>query len=121
MEQEARMGEIKNEGNCVALYHRVYAHEGFEHAAKILFDLVRAAQDQAPNKPRQLFLDIDGHRNTKGGFDADMAELQTEFLATFLLPFLTVAHTPLLDGVRNPNQRNDLPQELIFRPAGRPL
>ena len=64
----------------VALYHVVYAHEGFTEAANALFELVKRAQEQWPGKRRRLYLDIEGHRNSDGGFDADMLELQSEFL-----------------------------------------
>lgn len=34
--------------------------------------LVYAAEKKEPGKPRTLYLDIDGHRNAQGRFDADM-------------------------------------------------
>jgi hypothetical protein len=71
---------------AVALYHCVYAHEGFEQSAQRLFQLVHDAQQQHPGKKRVLYLDIDGHRTSEGGFDADMFELQDEFLLGFLRP-----------------------------------
>lgn len=56
----------------VALYHRVMRRENFEKAAKDLVSLVYAAEKKEPGKPRTLYLDIDGHRNAQGRFDADM-------------------------------------------------
>ena len=56
----------------VALYHRVLRRENFEKAAKDLVSLVYAAEKKDPGKPRILYLDIDGHRNAQGRFDADM-------------------------------------------------
>ena len=53
----------------VALYHRVMRWENFEKAAKDLVSLVYAAEKK---EPRTLYLDIDGHRNAQGRFDADM-------------------------------------------------
>ena len=50
----------------VALYHRVMRW------AKDLVSLVYAAEKKEPGKPRTLYLDIDGHRNAQGRFDADM-------------------------------------------------
>lgn len=95
-----------------AIYHRVFKQEKFEKAAADIFKLVRAAQEKFPNGPRHLYLDIDGHKNRKGGFDEDMYELQRHFILGFLFPFLTEVHCPLYD-VKNPNtQRNDLPDEL---------
>ena len=56
----------------VALYHRVMRRENFAKAAKDLVSLVYAAEKKEPGKPRTLYLDIDGHRNAQGRFDADM-------------------------------------------------
>ena len=53
----------------VALYHRVMRRENFEKAAKDLVSLVYAAEKKEPGT---LYLDIDGHRNAQGRFDADM-------------------------------------------------
>ena len=39
---------------------------------RILVSLVYAAEKKEPGKPRTLYLDIDGHRNAQGRFDADM-------------------------------------------------
>ncbi len=96
----------------VALYHRVMRRENFEKAAKDLVSLVYAAEKKEPGKPRTLYLDIDGHRNAQGRFDADMLELQKGFGLRFLLPFLTEVHFPLIsDRNKNP-QRNDVPERL---------
>jgi hypothetical protein len=104
---------------AVALYHRVYPEESFEVAARVLWDLVRRAEQDHPGTPRTLYLDIEGHRNDQGGYDSDMFELQQNFLLGFLLPFLTEAHLPLGLSVRNPRaQRGDLPDELMITPAG---
>jgi hypothetical protein len=88
----------------VAIYHVVFPHEGFEDAGRALFQLVRRAQAAKPGRRRMLFLDIEGHRHADGGFDADMRELQQEFLFDVLAPFLTEAHCPLLT-LRNPVTR----------------
>ena len=96
----------------VSLYHVVRSRENFETAAKALLDLVRAAIDRSPDEPRHLFLDIDGHRNSEGGFDHDMFELQQNFLIGWLMPFLSEATFPL-GNVGNPKPlRNDLPEVL---------
>jgi hypothetical protein len=97
----------------IAIYHVVYREEGFEQAARMLFELVRRAEQTHPGKPRMLFLDIEGHRNEKGGYDHDMLELQTDFILGFLMPFLTEASMPLPGHVKNSKpQRSDLPDEL---------
>ena len=96
----------------VALYHRVLRRENFEKAAKDLVSLVYAAEKKEPGKPRTLYLDIDGHRNAQGEFDADMLELQEEFGLRFLLPFLTEVHFPLISARNKNPQRNDVPDRL---------
>ena len=72
----------------LALYHRVYRRENFEKAAKDLFGLIQKAQKDNPNMERVMYVDIDGHRNEAGGFDADMRELQIEFGTSMLLPYV---------------------------------
>jgi hypothetical protein len=62
-------------GKAIALYHAVYAHEGFEDAARAILEITRKAAQEYPGQPRLLYVDIDGHRNAKGGFDSDMYEL----------------------------------------------
>jgi len=79
--KEAR---IKSGRDAVALYHVVYEHEGFDESAQNLFKLVQSAQSVKPGKKRMLYLDIEGHRNSEGGLNADMFELLNEFLLGFL-------------------------------------
>jgi hypothetical protein len=103
---------------AAALYHVVYAHEGFEEAATALFGLVRNAEQAQPGKRRVLHLDIEGHRNPQGGYDTEMLELQRDFVLGFLSPFLAEAHLPLLGHVTNPRpQRNDIPDDLVIKLA----
>jgi hypothetical protein len=73
--------KLESNDRAVAIYHVVYSHEGFEESVQILFNLVQRAQRVMPGKLRQLYLDVEGHRNSEGGFDADMTELQTVFFA----------------------------------------
>jgi hypothetical protein len=114
--QETRTGKRPNDRD-VALYHVVLPHEGFEDAARALFRLVRRAQNVNPGVRCMLFLDIEGHRQPDGQFDADMRALQQEFLFDVLAPFLTEAHCPLV-VLRNPHpQDDDLPEDLIIEPA----
>lgn len=101
----------------VALYHRIYARESFEKAAQDLFEMIQRTAKQFPGRPRTLYLDIDGHRNSKGGFDTDMFELQSNFLPQILAPFLTEMHIPLGAFQNSKPQRDDLPDRLdILRP-----
>jgi len=110
-----RRSRTTEDDRDVALYHVVYAHEGFEESAQALFALVRRAQTVRPGKRRRLFLDIEGHRTSDGNFDADMLELQNTFLAEFLAPFLCEVHCPLVT-LKNPRtQDDDIPDELIIQ------
>jgi hypothetical protein len=102
-------------GRAVALYHLVYPHEGFDEAAQALFKMVQQAQKLQPNKPRLLFLDIDGHRNDQAGFDVDMVELQTHFIAGFLARFLTKFICPLISAKNEKMQDNDIPETLYIQ------
>jgi hypothetical protein len=99
----------------IALYHVVYRHETFEDAATMLFKLVQGAQKTYPNKRRVLYLDIEGHRNSQGGFDSDMFELQQDFLIGCLGRFLSEFHCPLINA-RNPKEQdNDIPPFLVIQ------
>jgi len=100
------------EEKLITLYHRVMKRENFETAAKDLFDLLIAAQKKFPNKPRVLYVSIDGHRNAAGGFDEDMLELQKEFGRGFLAQFFTEVHFPLISDKNKEKQNNKIPDEL---------
>lgn len=96
----------------IVLYHRVMRRENFEKAANDLFDLLKSAQVKSPNTDRVLYVDIDGHKNSKGGFDDDMFELQKEFGIGFLGKYFKEIHFPLIE-FKNPNpQCNDIPKRL---------
>ena len=101
----------------IILYHRVMRRENFEKATRDLFDLLKTAQVKSPNIDRILYVDIDGHKNSKGGFDHDMFELQQDFGIGFLGKFFSEVHFPLINFI-NPNpQCNNIPAGLsIFSP-----
>lgn len=101
----------------ICLYHRIMRRENFETAANDLFSMVLNAQKKFPNKPRVLYLDIDGHRNSQGGFDADMLELQKEFGMEFLLQYFTEIHFPLVSVKNTKGQNNDIPEGLVIKNA----
>ncbi len=113
MEQRQK-SKIESGANAIALYHVIYKHEGFEESAQNLFKLVKNAQRRCPDKKRMLYLDIEGHRVEDGGFDADMLELQKEFLLGFLSAYLSEIHCPLVDGTNPKPQENDIPPTLIL-------
>lgn len=102
----------KLRSKTVALYHVVFEDENFEISAQILIDLIRNAEKLNPGQPRRLYLDIEGHRNSKGGFDQDMYELLVNFVTEFLSQWLSSAFTPLASIEFNHAQRNDPPEEL---------
>lgn len=97
----------------IALYHRVTPEDTFEVTAQMLFDLLLKAVAAHPGQPRSLYLDIEGHRNDAGGFDPDMFELQKDFLIGHLGEYLSEIRTPLYH-VKNPNQVDDLPEDLVI-------
>ena len=107
--------KLQDDHRAVALYHVVYRHEGFEEAAQTLFTLVKDAQARFPDRRRMLFVDIEGHRNEQGGFDADMIELQTDFLVGFLGPYLSEVHCPLARATNPKGQNNAVPDSLTVR------
>lgn len=92
----------------IALYHVVYENETFEDAANAIIELLVNAQKTKPDCPRFLFLDIDGHRNSAGGFNHDMFELMKDFILGNLMKYFTEVSLPIIK-VRNPGlQRNDI-------------
>ena len=106
--------KLVTDDRAVALYHVVYAKEGFDEAARALFGLVQLAEQRAPGKDRILYLDIDGHRNSEGEFDADMLELQQEFLVGFLGPYLSEINAPLINARKQGKQLNDIPETFVI-------
>jgi len=74
-----------------------------------IYKLIKGAQKSQPDKPRKLFLDIDGHRNEAGGFDNDMFELICNFLLEAMVKYLTEISCPMY-SISNPNKQiNDIP------------
>lgn len=99
-----------------ALYHRIFESDTFEDAVEKIWQLVRHAQILRPGAPRVLYLDIDGHRNSEGGFDEDMYELQKDFVLGAIGRYIKAAHMPLF-SVRMPGpQLNDLPDDFYVVP-----
>ena len=108
-----------NFDNTVSIYYVVEPDTTFEQAALEVFALVKEAQERYPDWPRALYLDIQGHRGSFGGFDADFFEFQQEFLLGAIGPFLTAVDLPLTGGLINPEpQRNDLPDRLRIADEG---
>lgn len=101
---------IEAEPKGICLYHVVRRSEGFDESARTLFELVQRAAEKFPGRKRYLFLDIDGHRNPVGGYDAEMFELQNEFILGFLGKYLTEITTPMYKA-RPENQQQQEPPE----------
>ncbi|WP_181138630.1 HNH endonuclease [Streptomyces sp. Ru73] len=103
----------------IALYHDMRVEEDFAKCATRIFSILKKAAAVNPGAPRYLYLDIQGHRNAAGGYDADAMEIVQEFLLGHLGPYLTEISTPLLQ-VRNPQpQREDVPDALYIRDPDR--
>lgn len=101
--------------NIVSIYYIVESDDDFEDAALALFSLIKSSQHQYPDWPRVVYLDVNGHKGEKGGFDGDLFELQQEFMIATMGPFLTGLDMPLV-SVWNPEpQRNDLPDRLAVQ------
>lgn len=96
----------------IALYHDMRVEENFTKCATRLFSILKQAASSKPGAPRYLFLDIQGHRNSAGGFDADALEIMQEFLLGFLSPYLTEIRTPLYQMRNTEPQCEDIPNVL---------
>jgi len=92
------------------LYHYVKKDEGFEKAARDIYELVAFSIKRAPDRPRALFIDIDGHRtgDPENPFDEDMFQLFMWILRE-LRPYLTEFNTPMFEAENPEDQSNDLP------------
>ncbi|MFF2719799.1 HNH endonuclease [Streptomyces sp. NPDC058011] len=103
----------------IALYHDMRVEEDFAKCATRIFTILKKAAATSPGAPRYLYLDVQGHRNAAGGYDADALEIIKEFLTGFLSPYLTEISTPLYQA-RNPKpQREDIPDVLNIRDPDR--
>ncbi|WP_176724061.1 MULTISPECIES: HNH endonuclease [unclassified Streptomyces] len=107
-----KKSEADGTTKSIALYHDMRVEEDFTKCATRLFSILKHAAASNPGASRYLFLDVQGHRNAAGEFDADASEIIQEFLRDFLGPYLTEISTPLY-RVRNPEpQREDIPDVL---------
>lgn len=113
------MTKRRKNAKGVALYHDMAVYENFERCAHRLLEIVRRAQRVQPGAPRFLYLDVQGHRNSKGGYDHDAWEIMNHFVLEWIGPYLSRIHTPLISGERKDRQRNDVPDLLeIHYPEG---
>ena len=107
--------------NTVAVYHVVGPDDTFEQAARAVIALLRQAQDQFPDWPRVVYLDVAGHEGDAAGFDPDFYEFQQDFWFSAVAPFTSAFETPITGGLVNPEpQRNDVPHRLTIGGDTRP-
>lgn len=99
----------------VFLYHDMRKHDDFGTTAQALFDLVQCTARKYPGKPRHLYLDIEDHRNSAGGYDTDACEILGNFMQEFLGQYLSRFPT-IGERLRNPNQSEDIPETLTINP-----
>lgn len=110
-------GIAMNFDNSVSILHIVGADDTFEKAAADCLQLVKKAQADYPDWPRQFFLEIEGHEDESHGYDDDFVEFQQEFFFSTIAHFVTAFELPLTGPLINPNrQRNDLPDEIAIGP-----
>lgn len=110
----ACMSDQRRRAESALIYHLVHNDESFDDCTEKLLLLTRHAAESQPGRRRVLFLDIEGHRNANGGFDAEMYGLQRDFVIGWLMPYLSEAHMPL-GNFRNDEQRDDIPPgDVVF-------
>ena len=96
----------------VKICHTIMENDSIKSAAKDLLKLLSNTQKQKPNKPRILYININGHRNKAGGYDQEMYKLQMEYGRKFLIQFFEEIHFPLYSMKNVSYQNNDIPEKL---------
>lgn len=104
--------ESKPKNKKIAMYHVILENEGFEESASHIHRIVKECQELFPNLKRCLYLDIDAHKNSTGGFDDDMYELQRHFLLGYFSQFLSELNIPLCKIKNDKGQVNLIAEEL---------
>jgi hypothetical protein len=100
--------ERKEPATGIAIYHVMRAREDFITTAGLLWVMVRQAGLMYPGKPRQLYLDIEGHGRKE--HDAEAREI-ISFTRAALGPFVT--RTPWGKTDENASQLETLPDVII--------
>lgn len=109
-------GVWMNFDNTVSVYFVVEPQHTFETAAQGIFEMLKDAQQQFPDWPRILFLDVIGHTDDLGRLEDDMVELQQEFLFSVAGPFVTALSAPLVSALNPELQNNTFPDRLRIGP-----
>jgi hypothetical protein len=104
---------MKSEDKVLFFFYSFRRRKTFAQAANDLLQQLRLIQKKHPNAKRGVFLTIEGHLKPGGGFDRDATELQTRFVANYLMPFMTQICCPL-GMVTNDHQRNDIPEDVLL-------
>lgn len=108
-------GLAMNFDNTVSIYQLVLESDSFELAVSQAFAYVKEAQEKYPGWPRIYYLEIEGHKGDRHGYDDDFFEFQQEFWFSTIAHFVHAFQTPLTGGLVNPDpQRNDLPDNLVL-------
>lgn len=102
---EGRCKVIK-ENNDIVLKCHISKKENFEQAATKIYHLIYKMGKRYPQVKRTLIVEIEEHRNSEGGYDKDMFELQYEFLLKCMMPYLHALHIPLLSIENTEEQQN---------------
>ncbi|WP_201294752.1 HNH endonuclease [Nocardiopsis sp. FR4] len=110
---QSKKQKINNSGKKAIIWHEMTIEEDFTKAASRIFRMLKNCQDRFPNKKRALYIDVQGHRNSEGGFDHDAFELIHYFALEKMAQYLTEVRTPLIHIITNKPQL-PLPEELII-------
>lgn len=109
----------QKDDKMIAVYHVVFEDENFNDAAIAIMELTRKTVKEHKNQKRVLYLDIDGHRLSDGAFDADMWELQFNFITQNLLYYYSEINLPIVKII-NPYEQleEDLPDKFVIYDSG---
>lgn len=77
------------------LYHRVLEHESVTEAANDIWNVIRMSYEKRNPDERTLILDIDGHRNSEGGFESPMYLFIKQVCVGILPAFVDEIKTPI--------------------------
>jgi hypothetical protein len=103
------MADIKDSGKAIMLYDVMKQGEDYEGSIERAVGIVRHAMKQFPGKPRIFALDIEGHRNSEGGWDRDALDYQYAII-DMLGPWLTEYRLPLVRAKnRKPQRKDEMP------------